>query len=482
MPNTDPPPPPPASRWLQEAATVPPDPDGTRAFLPSDSGSPTLVGELPREFGRYLVEKLLGRGGMGAVYLAQDTRLGRRVALKVPTLTGHSAEATRARFLREAQSAAALLHPNICPIHDLGDIDGIPYLTMPFLQGETLSQRVGPGCLFAPRAAAELVRKIALALQAAHEHGVIHRDLKPANIMIDERSEPVVMDFGLARREDVALLTQQGEVMGTPAYMPPEQITGDVAAVGPASDVYSLGVVLYELLTGRPPFQGDLLALVSQVTLDEPTPPSQRRPSLDRRFDAICLRCLAKRPADRWLSMRDLACALEEFLDPPPLLTAGGPDSTAERGAPLTLRIAGTSFAYRPLPGQDVITIGRQKRKLGDPPDHGNDLVLRVLGNDQLSGRISRRHCEIRRQDGGFVILDRSKVGLTKNGQPLPHGVPVPLAAGDQLVLAGIIALEVLLHKGAAAGPTRTTVEVGQGDGNAPVILEATLGDMMTME
>ena len=127
---------------------------------------------------------------MGAVYLAEDTRLGRRVALQVPTLSGPTADASRARFLREAQSAATLRHPNICPIHDLGEIDGVPYLTMAFIQGEPLAWRVGPDRLFEPRAATAIVRKLALALQTAHEQGVIHRDLKPANIMIDERGEP----------------------------------------------------------------------------------------------------------------------------------------------------------------------------------------------------------------------------------------------------------------------------------------------------
>jgi serine/threonine protein kinase len=482
MSNSDPPPTPSASRWRPEDATVPPDSAATRSFLSCDPGSVARVGELPREFGRYVIEKLLGRGGMGAVYLAQDTRLGRLVALKVPALSGPSVDAIRARFLREAQSAAALRHPNICPIYDLGEIDGVPYLTMGFIQGEALSRRIGRESLFEPCQAAELVRKLALALQAAHTQGVIHRDLKPANIMIDERTEPIVMDFGLARREDVGLLTQQGDVLGTPAYMPPEQITGDVAAMGPASDIYSLGVILYELLVGGTPFQGDLLALASQVTLDPPTPPSQRRPGLDTRFDAICLRCLAKRPADRWASMRDLADALEELVGPPPLLAPRGPNRGDGHTLPLTLRIAGTSFAYRPLPGQDVITIGRQKRKLGDPPDHGNDLVLRVPGNDHLSARISRRHCEVRRQGDGFVVIDHSKVGLAKNGQPLPRGIAVPLAAGDQLVIAGVVTLEVLLHKGVAVGAVRVTVEAGQGSGTDVVVLEATLGDMVTME
>jgi serine/threonine protein kinase len=433
-----------------------------------------LPGDLPEHFGRYHIQKLLGRGGMGAVYLAQDTQLGRRVALKIPVLTGPGADAIRARFFREAQAAAALMHPNICPVHDVGEIDGVPYLTMAFLEGELLSSRVAEGPL-APAAAIGLVRTLALALQEAHARGVIHRDIKPSNIMIDRHGAPVLMDFGLARRADIgpALLTQEGEVLGTPAYMPPEQVTGDVNAMGPACDVYSLGILLYQLLTGTTPFKGDLLALLSQITVDDPPPPSAHRPDLDPRLDAACLRALAKRPADRWPSMGAFADALGGCLQPP----------AAEAGpaAALTLRIGGTSFAYRPAPSQDVITVGRQKRRPGDPPDCGNDLVVRVPGNDALSGRISRQHLEIRRSGDGHVVVDHSKAGTLHNGRPLVRGVPAPLAPNDSLVLAGVITLEVVLQVGPAARPP-TLAQVRHCAGGSAVLFEATVGDMITLE
>jgi serine/threonine protein kinase len=467
-----------------ETTTLPPRDQNTApgADVPGAPTTPTLMGPqpggpLPQDFGPYRLERLLGRGGMGAVYLAQDTQLGRQVALKIPFLAGPTADAVRARFRREARAAAALHHPNVCPIHAVGEIDGVPFLTMAFIEGEPLTRRLEPGRPFSPREAAVLVRKLALALAEAHARGVVHRDLKPGNVMIDARGEPILMDFGLARRADASNLTQQGEVMGTPVYMAPEQINGDVQALGPGTDVYSLGVVLYELLTGTLPFRGDLLSLVSQITLDEPDPPSHRRPGLDPRLDRICLTALAKRPEDRWRSMEEFAAALEPITQPPAIAAATLP---APAAAPLTLRIAGTPFAYRPLPGQDVITLGRQKRRQGDPDDHGNDVVLRVAGNDQLSTRISRRHLEIRRAGGHFVVVDRSKAGTLRNGQPLPRDVAVPLEAGDRLVVAGAIALEVGFQ-GAGAPTAPTEVEVPQ-PGGSPIIFEATLGDLVTLE
>jgi serine/threonine protein kinase len=454
-------------------------PKNERQTLPAAGGPGARP--LPEQFGRYRIEKHLGQGGMGAVYLAHDTQLGRPVALKVPFLAGPSPDAVRARFLREAQAAAALLHPNICPIHDLGEIDGVPFLTMAFIRGEPLARRLDPARPLPPRDAAALARKLALALHEAHACGVIHRDLKPANVMIDERGEPVLMDFGLARRDDSLLnLTREGEVLGTPVYMPPEQVTGDVRAMGPASDVYSLGVLLYELLTGTVPFQGDLVALMSQITLDPPPPPSSRRPGLDPCLDALCLRALAKQPAERWPSMRAFADALGAFLDAHPPPGAGGRPAAGAGPLPLTLRVEGTPFAYRPLPGQQVVTLGRQRRKPGDPPDHGNDVVLRVPGNDALSARISRRHLEVRRDGDGFVVVDHSKGGTAHNGRPLTRDVPAPLAAGDRLVVAGVLTLAVLLDAAPRARPTRAEVEVAQTADR--VVLEATVGDMVTLD
>src|SRR5947209_7781975 len=221
--------------------------------------------------GRYRILKKLGQGGMGAVYLAHDEQLDRQVALKVPNFSPGDSD-SMLRFHREARSAATLSHPNLCPVYDVGEIGGTHYLTMAYIEGRPLSEVVHEGPLD-PHQAAEIVRRTALALEEAHTRGVIHRDLKPSNIMLTPRGEPVVMDFGLARRNapgDVRL-TQSGTVMGTPAYMSPEQVEGDVAALGPATDIYSLGVILYELLTGRVPFQGSLGQVMAQI-LTQPPP------------------------------------------------------------------------------------------------------------------------------------------------------------------------------------------------------------------
>jgi serine/threonine protein kinase len=268
---------------------------------------------LPASFGHYRLTRLLGQGGMGTVYLAHDTQLDRQVALKIPQL-GSGAQVL-ARFYAEARAAAALHHPNICPIHDVGEHDGLPYLTMAYIEGKPLDELVRARPL-QPRQSVVLVRKLALALAEAHKHNVIHRDLKPGNIMLDRRGEPVIMDFGLARRLQSGdpRMTQDGMALGTPAYMPPEQVRGKMDAIGPASDIYSLGVVLYELLAGRLPFTGDVMAVVSQVVLAEAPPPSHFRPDLDSELEAICLKAMAKQIETRYASMSQFAGALAGYL------------------------------------------------------------------------------------------------------------------------------------------------------------------------
>jgi predicted Ser/Thr protein kinase len=443
--------------------------------------------DLPLPFGRYRIEKIIGQGGMGAVYQAYDTVLGRTVALKVPFLSGPQANLIKARFLREAQAAAALSHPNLCPIHDLGEIDGVPFLTMTFIRGEPLSRRIGPQGMAQVREAVLLVRKAALALQQAHQAGVIHRDLKPSNILVDEQGEPVITDFGLARRQDlVGVLTQDGQALGTPAYMPPEQFTGDVGQMGPASDIYSLGVILYVLMTGKPPFTGDTLALMCQVTSEEPVPPSRHRPGLDFGLDQVCLKALAKKPGDRWPSMQALAQALGSWLDRTAAFAAPPGDSPgaapADRGPPaLVLRVEGSSFAYRPLPGQQVITLGRQKRKPGAPADEGNDMVLRVPGDDTASARVSRRHLEIHRRGQDVYAIDLSKAGTTHNGRLLTRGAPAPLAHGDRLVVAGVLSLEVLLGSSASVRAALPPLQ-GTRWAHGTAELEVSVGDMVTVE
>jgi hypothetical protein len=459
-----------------EAAARPPEPGLDILLRP---GRPPL----PLVLGRYRLEEQLGQGGMGAVYRALDTHLGRTVALKVPFLWGGGREAVKVRFLREAQSAALLAHPNICPVHDLGEIDGVPYLTMAFVRGAPLADRLHPDRPAPPREAVALVRKLALALHEAHTRGIIHRDLKPSNVMIDEHGEPVVMDFGLARRADSALLlTQQGEMLGTPSYMPPEQVDGDVQAMGPASDVYSLGALLYEMVVGRPPFRGDVLAILAQICADEPVAPSRRLPGLNPALDYLCLRALKKDPGQRWESMAAFADALARFLAVGENASGGNAYGTDLLPAgPLVLKVVGSPFAYRAAPQQTVVTLGRQKRRPGEPADVGNDLVLRVPGNDVLSARISRRHLEIHCGDGGLSVTDRSKAGTLLNGRPLQRDVPAALAAGDRLVVAGVLTLEVAAGATLLATPVaEARVAAGAGE-PTEVFLEASLGDMLTV-
>jgi serine/threonine protein kinase len=324
---------PPGADGGQEAAgatadgsLVPPAAEADATAVLGAGVAPAAAAEVPRlaagdTFGRYQVVRLLGQGAMGAVYLAYDAQLQRHVALKTPTLGG--SPQTVARFFREARSAAQLRSPYICPVYDVGQIGTIHYLSMAFIDGRPLSRVIAERNLGDGPAVAALVQKIARGVHKAHEQGIIHRDLKPDNIMVDADGEPVVMDFGLARRvDDDVRVTAPGRILGTPAYMSPEQVEGDPAKIGPWSDVYSLGVILYEMLTGRLPFRGSFTAVLRQVVSQEPPRPSAVNPALGEGspLERICLRLLAKAPADRYASMAEVVQALDEAFprSPPP--------------------------------------------------------------------------------------------------------------------------------------------------------------------
>jgi formylglycine-generating enzyme required for sulfatase activity/predicted Ser/Thr protein kinase len=269
------------------------------------------IAELPEVFGQYRIVRKLGHGGMAAVYLAEDTVLQRQVAIKVPLNEVERSEEVLARFLREARAAASLSHPNICQIYEIDKIGERDYIAMEYVDGKPLSDLIR-GKQLKERQAASLVRKIALAMQAAHEKGLIHRDLKPSNVMLTVRGEPKITDFGLAKRwaSDDSRLSHSGAIMGTPAYMPREQALGETSRLGPAVDIYSLGVILYELLTGRLPFEGPLAAVLGKIISAEASPPSSIRQDLDPQLDAICRKAMAKEPEGRYASMAEFAAAL----------------------------------------------------------------------------------------------------------------------------------------------------------------------------
>lgn len=280
---------------------------------------------LPCEFGAYQLEAELGRGGMGVVYRAFQPALGRSVALKMLRAGEGASDEEITRFRLEAEAAARLEHPHIVPLYEVGEVAGRPYFTMKLVRGTTLARRLADGPL-PPREAAELLAVVADAIDFAHGHGVLHRDLKPSNILIDENNRPHVSDFGLAKQVDSASsLTRSGAVIGTPAYMPPEQAAGGRGDLGPASDVYSLGAILYQMLTGRPPFQAaspvDTVLLVLE---QDPLPPRVLNPKADRDLEMIALRCLQKLPELRYATAGELAADLRAYLAGEPIAARSG--------------------------------------------------------------------------------------------------------------------------------------------------------------
>jgi eukaryotic-like serine/threonine-protein kinase len=368
----------------------------------------------------YRIQHLLGRGGMGCVYLATDLRLGRPVAIK--TLFAGAEPDLVARFQEEVAAVAAIHHPNVLQIFGAGDANGLPYYAMEYVDGGSLDALLD-GKPVTPHEAASLLEPIARAIQHCHENGILHRDLKPANVLLETgepvstqkpadpkgstieqattdaraaragaigRRVPKIADFGLAKRmHDGANLTRTGQIMGTPSYMAPEQATGIVTRLGPAVDIYALGAMLYECLTGRPPFQSpDAMQTMMMVVSMEPIPPRQLQPRLPRDLETICLKCLEKAPRRRYASAGDLADDLRRFLDGRPIVAR--PVGYFERGLKWTRRrpaaagLVGVSIAGVLLLAGGLILLqdrNRQLKSTNDALERSRDTTARMLGN-----------------------------------------------------------------------------------------------------
>jgi eukaryotic-like serine/threonine-protein kinase len=281
----------------------------------------TLAGnKIPDQLGHFIIKRMLGEGAFGLVLLAIDTKLSREVAIKMPRAGYFASPDEEQRFLREAQHAAGLRHPNIVQVYEIAESDRMPFIVSEYIDGMTLNDIASANTL-SFKETARLLVQISNAVEYAHQNGVIHRDLKPGNILVDKNRNAYITDFGLARTDDMEItMTLDGAILGTPAYMAPEQAAGNQKLVGRCSDVYSLGVILYRLITQELPFHGTKRMLVHQVIHDDPAPPRRFNEFIPRDLETITLKAMAKAPESRYQSARELAEELQRYLNGEPIL------------------------------------------------------------------------------------------------------------------------------------------------------------------
>jgi serine/threonine protein kinase len=373
-------------------------------------GAPAAMLRPSNDFGEYELIEEIARGGMGVVYKARQRKLDRIVALKMIRADQFDSRSAVLRFQNEAQAAAKLDHPGIVAIFDVGDLDGQPYLSMAYIDGEDLAARICHGRM-GPQEAARIVRDVSQAIQHAHERGIVHRDLKPPNILLDASDRPRVTDFGLARRVDVPTgLSIDGSIIGTPSYMSPEQASGQTSRVGPACDIYSLGAVLFHLLTGRPPFVGaNLLEIIRQVCEKPAESPRAIDSSVPVALERVCLKCLAKEPEQRYATAGAVAVDLDRYLQESALSIPSSPNRRATRRirVPLaiivaTLVLAGALLLWRVNPpffrrfNTTIPEVGSERRlnaEVATDPDLKRSLTAElnvIVGDEFKSLRIDQ--------------------------------------------------------------------------------------------
>lgn len=367
----------------QPEPALAPTMDAPPASGAASLNSAPLHPQAPSKIARFVVRSQLGAGAFGTVYRAHDPELDREVALKVPQPGIMNNPTAVQRFLHEGRAAARLRHPHILAVYEAGNDGGLPYLATEFVQGHTLADALSKRPLDFRRAA-QVTIDLAEALAYAHAQGIVHRDVKPANVMLDAQGQVKLMDFGLAHRDDASKqLTQAGSVLGTPAYMSPEQAAGDTAAVGPASDQYGLGMILYEMITGRLPFEGPVHAVLYQAVHEPPAPPRSFRSDVPTELERICLKALAKKREERFRDCQELADTLRQWLASP-APSAIPAASAVRRKSPFVL--TGASLFVAGLVTAIVIASLPSDNDSGEPRDPAKERKDDVAQNTDRPG------------------------------------------------------------------------------------------------
>lgn len=427
----------------------------------------------------YRVDKPLGQGGMGTVFLATNSKRGGRVALKFPR--PDSSGELAARFRREARVLSQLDHPNLARIIAIESYHGSDYVVMEFVEGGPL---VPPVNLYGDdrlSASLKIMEIIADAIHYAHGLGVVHRDLKPQNILIDLAGQPVVVDFGLARQlnSQDTRLTADDQILGTPAYMAPEQFDQSAGTVGPQSDIFSLGVLLFRLVTGEHPIADNIIGRISGA----PENVGRLSQSLPVNVAAICRKAMSWHAADRQETAQQLKQEMAAARQQLPQTPLDNFDDFTTTDSSVTLRVRGTQYGYRLPIDSASISVGRQRRKTPEDQTKGNDFVIRTPASDSDTLRISRKHFRIDRIGREFRIVDLSRNGTMLNNKFLEKGIPTTINDGDELTISGVLVLQVTMTDDAAiAVPCDAVSVLTHGISPLSLELERSIGDLVTFE